>query len=459
MPLCTGCDQLTACSSLWWSVKLPAVWKNFFGTIGARRRTSARSSRSPVSAHLDRRARTTRGSSRSRARPSCRRPAGRPDRRRTSPASSDRPLSLHESDFDFTDVDARPCQGDSAIGRRRPGTPAAAAPAWRSSRRGSAARTCPPRRAARPPRRTCASSSVAAGHERVHEARRRAVGRIRQIGVDIGVVAVRIARSSSSVSPACAADRLVGVLLERRLASGRRPPGWRSRGRGRSATSSSGSRCRAPAAASPSTGWSRKALNGPSSRPSSSTSRNSCGPAARASADDGVVDGALVVVELGRARASQGDRSRPSHSPSEARATPRSSRRSPSSDRQELGERSAATDHSRACTATLTPATTPPAGADDRDGDRAQSVGQLLVLHRPAVRPHRRQLAAQLGDRGDRIGPAVCARTRPARSSTRTRSRRGRRAAACRSRCARPASVEPTWMLAVTRSELRSRTR
>jgi hypothetical protein len=27
--------QFTACSSLWCSVKLPAVWKNFFGTIGA----------------------------------------------------------------------------------------------------------------------------------------------------------------------------------------------------------------------------------------------------------------------------------------------------------------------------------------------------------------------------------------------------------------------------------------
>ena len=49
IPLCTGCDQSTACSSLWWSAKLPAVWKNFFGTIGARSRTSASGSRSPVS--------------------------------------------------------------------------------------------------------------------------------------------------------------------------------------------------------------------------------------------------------------------------------------------------------------------------------------------------------------------------------------------------------------------------
>jgi len=50
IPLCTGCDQFTACSSSWWSVKLPAVWKNFFGTIGARSRTSARGSTAPVSA-------------------------------------------------------------------------------------------------------------------------------------------------------------------------------------------------------------------------------------------------------------------------------------------------------------------------------------------------------------------------------------------------------------------------
>src|SRR5580692_5936213 len=50
IPLCTGWDQSTACSSSWWSAKLPAVWKNFFGTIGARSRTSASGRRSPVSA-------------------------------------------------------------------------------------------------------------------------------------------------------------------------------------------------------------------------------------------------------------------------------------------------------------------------------------------------------------------------------------------------------------------------
>ena len=49
IPLCTGCDQSTACSSSWWSAKLPAVWKNFFGTIGARSRTCASGIRSPVS--------------------------------------------------------------------------------------------------------------------------------------------------------------------------------------------------------------------------------------------------------------------------------------------------------------------------------------------------------------------------------------------------------------------------
>src|SRR6266571_1992598 len=49
IPLCTGCDQSTACSSSWWSAKLPAVWKNFFGTIGARSLTCASGSRSPVS--------------------------------------------------------------------------------------------------------------------------------------------------------------------------------------------------------------------------------------------------------------------------------------------------------------------------------------------------------------------------------------------------------------------------
>ena len=41
IPLCTGCDQSTACSSSWCAAKLPAVWKNFFGTIGARSVTSA----------------------------------------------------------------------------------------------------------------------------------------------------------------------------------------------------------------------------------------------------------------------------------------------------------------------------------------------------------------------------------------------------------------------------------
>ena len=41
MPLCTGCDQSTAASSLWWSAKLPAVWKNFFGRMGASSFTSA----------------------------------------------------------------------------------------------------------------------------------------------------------------------------------------------------------------------------------------------------------------------------------------------------------------------------------------------------------------------------------------------------------------------------------
>ena len=41
MPLCTGWDQLTLASSSWCSVKFPAVWKNFFGTIGARSRTEA----------------------------------------------------------------------------------------------------------------------------------------------------------------------------------------------------------------------------------------------------------------------------------------------------------------------------------------------------------------------------------------------------------------------------------
>src|ERR1700712_3820831 len=48
MPLCTGCDQLTAVSSSWWEAKLPAVWKNFFGRMGARSRTSASRSRSPA---------------------------------------------------------------------------------------------------------------------------------------------------------------------------------------------------------------------------------------------------------------------------------------------------------------------------------------------------------------------------------------------------------------------------
>ena len=41
MPLLTGCDQLTRARSSWCSRKFPAVWKNFFGTIGARSRTPA----------------------------------------------------------------------------------------------------------------------------------------------------------------------------------------------------------------------------------------------------------------------------------------------------------------------------------------------------------------------------------------------------------------------------------
>src|SRR3954468_12694575 len=46
----TGCDQLTLVDSSWCSRKFPAVWKNFLGTIGARRRTPASGTRSPVGA-------------------------------------------------------------------------------------------------------------------------------------------------------------------------------------------------------------------------------------------------------------------------------------------------------------------------------------------------------------------------------------------------------------------------
>src|SRR3954451_13574137 len=49
MPLCTGCDQLTFSSSSWWATKFPAVWKNFFGRMGALSWTSPSFSRSPVS--------------------------------------------------------------------------------------------------------------------------------------------------------------------------------------------------------------------------------------------------------------------------------------------------------------------------------------------------------------------------------------------------------------------------
>src|SRR6188472_3606174 len=45
----TGCDQLTVFDSSSCSRKLPAVWKNFFGMIGARSRVSASGTRSPVS--------------------------------------------------------------------------------------------------------------------------------------------------------------------------------------------------------------------------------------------------------------------------------------------------------------------------------------------------------------------------------------------------------------------------
>ncbi len=49
IPLFTGCDQFTRTRSSWCSRKFPAVWKNFFGTIGARSRTSASANRRPVS--------------------------------------------------------------------------------------------------------------------------------------------------------------------------------------------------------------------------------------------------------------------------------------------------------------------------------------------------------------------------------------------------------------------------
>ena len=94
--------------------------------------------------------------------------------------------------------------------------------------------------------------------------------------------AARSASSSSSVRPTCAADRLVGVPLERRVPVGRGddqdgdlagPVGQRW---SRTAPPS-----RAPAVPSRARGCSRNALNGPSRPPSSSTSRNSCGPCAR----------------------------------------------------------------------------------------------------------------------------------------------------------------------------------
>ena len=154
MPLCTGWDQLTACSSLWWSVKLPAVWKNFFGTIGARRRTSASGESlaglADLAAALE---------------PLARRAAVELDHHvvvdPADPAVVERdqlhrvaPLSFCESSFRISCESA--CVSSAAPCRRaaRPGTPGAAAPAWRSSRRGSAARTARPRRARRPPRRT-----------------------------------------------------------------------------------------------------------------------------------------------------------------------------------------------------------------------------------------------------------------------------------------------------------------
>ena len=43
-----SCDQLTFFDSSSCSRKLPAVWKNFFGTIGARSRTSSSACSAPV---------------------------------------------------------------------------------------------------------------------------------------------------------------------------------------------------------------------------------------------------------------------------------------------------------------------------------------------------------------------------------------------------------------------------
>ncbi len=81
IPLCTGCDQSTACSSSWWSEKFPAVWKNFFGTIGARSRTSASGSRSPVSPTWPSRSKNSRVEAQSSSMTSS------PSRRPTRPAS------------------------------------------------------------------------------------------------------------------------------------------------------------------------------------------------------------------------------------------------------------------------------------------------------------------------------------------------------------------------------------
>src|SRR5581483_9932411 len=85
IPLCTGCDQSTAWSSSWWSEKLPAVWKNFLGTIGARSLTSASGRRSPVSPAAPPRSNHSRVDAQSSSTTTASSPS--PSRRPTRPAS------------------------------------------------------------------------------------------------------------------------------------------------------------------------------------------------------------------------------------------------------------------------------------------------------------------------------------------------------------------------------------
>jgi len=97
------------------------------------------------------------------------------------------------------------------------------------------------------------------------------------------------------------------------------------------------------------------------------------------------------------------------------------------------------------------------AGVPDRRGDRTKPECQLLVLQSPPVGPDSAQLTAELVEGFFRVGTGVAgegAGVDPAGQVILVEVSSSLPIEVCTA-----GSVDPTWMLAVTRSELRSRTR